>query len=50
MKLEECEKRFDRQYKEIEKQKNLDIDDLEKRKLDLEQQKDLQEKQNFDAM
>ncbi len=50
MKLEECNKRFDRQYKEIEKQRDLDIRDLQKRYDDLLKQKKLQEKQNSEAM
>ena len=35
MKLKECKNRFKKQYKEIEKQKDLDIKDLEKRYSDL---------------
>jgi hypothetical protein len=35
MKLKECKKRFERQYQEIEKQKDLDIKDLKKRYNDL---------------
>jgi hypothetical protein len=41
MKLEECNKRFERQYKEIEKQRDLDIRDLQKRYDDLQKQKKL---------
>jgi hypothetical protein len=36
MKLKECKERFERQYNEIEKQKDLDIKDLKKRQADLQ--------------
>lgn len=49
MKLKECAKRFDKQYVEIEKQKDLDIKDLQKRQADLKKQKELQENQNLQA-
>lgn len=49
MKLKECAKRFDKQYVEIEKQKDLDIKDLQKRQADLKKQKELQEMQNMQA-
>lgn len=49
MKLKECAKRFDKQYVEIEKQKDLDIKDLMKRQADLKKQKELQQNQNLQA-
>ena len=49
MKLIECKRRFEKQYQEIEKQKNLDIKDLEKRHQDLSRQKKLQDNQNHEA-
>ena len=49
MKLKECKERFEKQYAEIEKQKDLDIKDLQKRQADLKSQKELQEHQNRDA-
>ena len=50
MKLEECKHRFKKQYAEIEKQKDLDIQDLNRRYKDLQKQKQLQDRQNFEAM
>lgn len=50
MKLKECKRRFTRQREEIERQKNLDIKDLEKRYGDLQEQKKIQDKQNREAM
>lgn len=50
IKLKECKKRFEKQHAEIEKQKDLDIKDLQKRYSDLQKQKQLQDKQNFEAM
>lgn len=49
MKLKECAKRFEKQFVEIEKQKDLDIKDLQKRQADLKKQKELQEMQNMQA-
>ena len=49
MKLKECKERFEKQYAEIEKQKDLDIKDLQKRQADLKNQKELQEQQNKEA-
>lgn len=50
IKLKDQKKKFKRQFNEIEKQKNLDIKDLQKRFDDLNKQKSLQDKQNFQAM
>lgn len=49
-KLLESKQKYERQYAEIERQKDLDIRDLEKRYEDLKRQKDTQDKQNFEAM
>lgn len=50
IKLKECKKRFEKQYQEIARQKDLDIRDLNKRFIDLQKQKQLQDRQNFEAM
>lgn len=50
IKLLDQKKKFDRQYQEIQKQKELDIKDLEKRHRDLTEQKKLQDRQNLQAM
>ena len=50
MKLRETKQKYERQYHEIERQKDLDINDLEKRYEDLRRQKELQDRQNFEAM
>ena len=39
MKLEDCKKRFEKQHDEIEKQRDIDIEDLERRYEDLHHQK-----------
>jgi len=50
IKLNDQKKKCKRQFQEIEKQKDLDIKDLQKRYSDLQKQKQLQDKQNFSAM
>ena len=50
IKLADQKKKFRRQFMEIEKQKDLDIRDLQKRFADLKKQKSLQDRQNFLAM
>jgi cilia- and flagella-associated protein 57 len=50
LKLRETKQKYERQYHEIEKQKDLDIKDLEKRYEDLRRQKELQDHQNQQAM
>ncbi len=50
MKVNETKNKYERQQAEIERQKDLDIKDLEKRHEDLKKQKDMQDRQNFDAM
>ena len=49
-KLQDCKRRYKLQLDEISRQKELDIEDLRKRYMDLQWQKDLQERQNKDAM
>lgn len=49
-KLLESKQKYERQYVEIERQKDLDIKDLDKRYEDLKRQKDMQDRQNFEAM
>lgn len=46
----ESKARYEKQYADIERQKDLDIKDLEKRYEDLKRQKDMQDRQNFEAM
>jgi hypothetical protein len=50
LKLKETKQKYERQYQEIERQKDLDIRDLEKRYEDLRRQKELQDRQNLEAM
>jgi hypothetical protein len=50
MKLRETKQKYEKQYQEIERQKDLDLRDLEKRYEDLKKQKELQDRQNFEAM
>ena len=48
--LEESKQKYEQQYNEILRQKELDIKDLEKRYEDLRRQKELQDRQNLEAM
>ena len=48
--LAEAKAKYERQYNEIERQKDLDIRDLEKRYEDLKRQKEQQDRQNMEAM
>jgi len=50
MKLKETKAKYEKQYQEIERQKDLDISDLDKRYEDLKRQKELQDRQNMEAM
>lgn len=50
LKLLETKHKYERQYQEIERQKDLDIHDLQKRYEDLRRQKELQDRQNAEAM
>lgn len=50
MKLKETKAKYEKQYQEIERQKDLDISDLDRRYEDLKRQKELQDRQNMEAM
>jgi hypothetical protein len=50
LKLRETKLKYERQYREIERQKDLDIADLDRRYEDLRRQKELQDRQNSEAM
>ncbi len=50
LKLKETKAKYEKQYQEIERQKDLDISDLDRRYEDLKRQKELQDRQNMEAM